>query len=49
MDGEPGGLESIGSQRVGHNYSDLAHMQAILIKNNEQCAMLQMVMKAHGG
>ena len=21
----PGGLESTGSQRVGHNYSDLAH------------------------
>ena len=23
---EPGGLQSIGSQRVGHNWSDLAHM-----------------------
>ena len=23
---EPGGLESIGPQRVGHNGSDLAHM-----------------------
>ena len=46
---EPGGLWSSGSQRVRHNYSDLAHMQAILIKNNEQCAMLQMVMRAHGG
>ena len=23
---EPGGLQSIGSQRVGHNRSDLAHM-----------------------
>ena len=24
---EPGGLQSIGSQRVGHNLSELAHMQ----------------------
>ena len=25
---EPGGLQSIESQRVGHNWSDLAHMHA---------------------
>ena len=24
---EPGSLQSIGSQRVGHNWSDLVHMQ----------------------
>ena len=27
---EPGGLQSIGSQRVGHNRSDLAHNTANL-------------------
>jgi len=26
MDREPGGLQSIGSQRVRHNWNDLAHM-----------------------
>ena len=26
MDGEPGGLQSIGMQRVGHCWSDLAHI-----------------------
>ena len=26
VDGEPGGLESIGSQRVGHKWSNLVHM-----------------------
>ena len=29
---EPGGLQSIGSQRVGHNYSDLTHMHAHIWK-----------------
>ena len=28
---EPGGLQSMGSQRVGHVWSDLAHMHAICI------------------
>ena len=27
---KPGGLQSIGSQRVGHNSSDLAYMQDFL-------------------
>ena len=35
---EPGGLEFIGSQRVGHDWSDLAHMYYIFleIKNWDQ-------------
>ena len=27
---EPGGLQSLGSQRVGHNSSDLAHTQGLV-------------------
>ena len=29
---EPGGLQSIGSQRVGHDYSNLTHIHANLQK-----------------
>ena len=29
---EPGGLQTIGSQRVGHDWSDLAHMHTHTIK-----------------
>ena len=31
---EPGGLQSIGSHRIGHDWSDLAHMQAIAGEGN---------------
>ena len=31
---EPGGLQSIGSDRIGHEWSDLAHMQAIAGEGN---------------
>ena len=34
MDGEPGGLESRGSQRVGHKWSDLVHMHEQVYKIN---------------
>ena len=30
---EPGGLQSIGSQRVGHDWGDLAHTQCFFKKN----------------
>ena len=30
---EPGGLQSIGSQRVGHDYSDLTRMHAHIWKD----------------
>ena len=30
---EPGSLQSIGLQRVGHNWSDWAHLQAYLLKS----------------
>ena len=32
---EPGGLQSMGSQRVGHNLSDLAHAHTMLVMNIE--------------
>ena len=31
---EPGGLQSIGSHRIGHDWSNLAHMQAIAGEGN---------------
>ena len=31
--GEPGGLLSMGSRRVGHNWSDLAAAAAVVVKN----------------
>ena len=32
---EPGGLQSIGSQRVEHDWSDLAHMQKTYDRESE--------------
>ena len=34
---EPGGLHSMGSQRVGHNWSDLARMHILCISGSQAC------------
>ena len=40
---EPGGLQSIGSQRVEHNWSDLAHMHAYNFIKAELCISIHAV------
>ena len=42
---EPGGLQSIGSQRVEHNWSDLAHMHAYNFIKAEFCISIHAVEK----
>ena len=42
---EPGGLQSIGSQRVEHNWSDLAHMHAYNFIKAELCISIHAVEK----
>ena len=37
---EPGGLQSMGLQRVGHNLSDLAFTAAVAAKSHQPCPTL---------
>ena len=39
--GEPGGLPSMGSHRVGHDWSDLAAAAAVLIEDPEKLMQLE--------
>ena len=45
--GEPGGLPSMGSHRVGHDWSDLAAAAAATPNNNELPAVLETHMNKH--
>ena len=37
---EPGGLQSMGSHRVGHNCSDLAAVAAAAVMVDDQCCVM---------
>ena len=55
--GEPGGLQPIGSQRVGHNWSDLAHTHAskascsesLWVRRGRKCLFADLKEKEPGG
>ena len=45
--GEPGGLPSMGSHRVGHNWSDLAAVFWIQAGGHDEKCLLQMTFQKH--